>query len=411
MGMRSLIAALSLVFVAGWATQGCSTNAQKIEPETRGKRGESCLARNDCDSGLACLNGICAKNEFNIDVAVKQCTRVECKETEDCCGGKSTEAPDKCQGRNEICDSANQRFPNCVTGATCTDATAADICGAGTCMPGMCLGAGQVGNTCEVASDCPANTCVIPVGETLGTCSLSGATCTSASGCTMPTCSNRTCNCINPVYDPNDPICFDEDCTDICLLRCEDSLCVEDKSCKTDSDCLALGLQICDGGRCVECLKKTDCDVDAEETCEDGFCKKPCKYNEECPLFYACNDGDCVYNGCEDDRDCILAASRNVQVDGEGQAAVAGSPDDPRLYKCLASDSDPDHKTCKIPCENDGSCGQFQVCDAGYCKFVGCETDEQCRNYLGIANQATTDAKPYVPQAKCELPPGAEKAK
>ena len=169
---------------------------------------------------------------------------------------------------------------------------------------------------------------------------------------------------------------------------------------------MALGLQVCDGTRCVECINKNDCDADAEETCEDGFCKKPCKYNEECPLFYECSEGDCVYSGCHDDRECILAASRNVQVDGEGQAAVAGSPDDPRLYKCLASDSDPDHKICKIPCENDGSCGQFQVCDAGYCRFVGCDTHEQCRNYLGIANQATTDAKPYVPQARCELPPG-----
>src|SRR5690349_10817941 len=103
MALRSLIAALSLVFVAGWSVQGCSTNAHKIEPETRGKRGKSCLARNDCAAGLACINGICAKNEFNISVTAKQCTRVECDTTDDCCGGKATEAPTKCDGRNEIC--------------------------------------------------------------------------------------------------------------------------------------------------------------------------------------------------------------------------------------------------------------------------------------------------------------------
>jgi hypothetical protein len=166
---------------------------------------------------------------------------------------------------------------------------------------------------------------------------------------------------------------------------------------------LALGLQICDGGRCVECVKSTDCDQDNDETCEKGVCHKPCKQNEECPLFYECSKGDCVYHGCNDDRECILAAARNVQtVPGEGQAAASNSADDPRLYKCLPNDADPDHKTCKIPCENDGSCGQFQVCDKGYCKFVGCDSDEQCRNYLGISNQMTSDSKPFISTAKCE---------
>jgi hypothetical protein len=93
-------------------------------------------------------------------------------------------------------------------------------------------------------------------------------------------------------------------------------------------------------------------------------------------------------------------------TNGNPQAAGA---DDPRLYKCLANDADPDHKTCKIPCENDGSCGQFQVCDAGYCKFVGCDSDEQCRNYLGIANQMTSESKPYVAKAKCVDPADAIK--
>lgn len=399
-----------MVFVAGWSLQGCSTNAQKIEPETRGKRGESCLARNDCSSGLACINGMCAKNEFNISVTAKQCTRVECAEIEDCCGSKATEAPAKCEGRNEICDPANQRFPDCVA-TICTTANEATVCGQGTCQPGSCTGGTSPGTACETAADCPKDTCNLITGF----CTVNTIySCTSDLQCPGATasCSTRTCNCVNPVFDPSDPICTDEECEDVCLLRCEDSLCVEDQSCKTDTECLALGLQICDGGRCVECTDKTECDEDADETCEDGFCKKPCKYNEECPLFHECNSqGDCEYSGCHDDRECILAASRGVVVDGEGQAAVEGGTDDPRLYQCLASDSDPDHKTCKIPCENDGSCGQFQVCDDGYCKFVGCDSDEQCRNYLGIANQVTSDTKPFVAQAKCVDPIEAASAK
>jgi hypothetical protein len=116
-----------------------------------------------------------------------------------------------------------------------------------------------------------------------------------------------------------------------------------------------------------------------------------------------------VYVGCNDDRECILAASRGLGTGGTSGNPQAAGADDPRLYQCLANDSDPKHKTCKIPCENDGSCGQFQVCDEGYCKFVGCENDEQCRNYLGIANQMTSESKPYVAKAKCVDPAAASK--
>lgn len=401
MGLRSVFALVALLAVPALGLQGCSKAAQKIEPETRGKRGETCLARNDCASGLACLNGICAKNEFNIDVTAKQCTRIECEATVDCCGTKSTKAPAKCTGRDQICDLANSLIPGCIDTNSCT--ATSDTCGDGTCGLGSCSVNGQGGgSTCETTADCSPNTCETPVGATYGMCSLTLATCTATAPCAQPTCGNRRCDCRNPLYDETAPICTDPECDDICLLRCEDSLCIEDQSCKTNAECLALGLQVCDGGRCVECSKDSECDVDNKETCNAGLCHKPCKFNEECPLFSECKQGDCVYSGCHDDRECILAASR--QTTGDGEAAVAGSADDPRLYKCLANDADAAHKTCKIPCENDGSCGQFQVCDAGYCKFVGCDSDEQCRNYLGIFNEMTSDAKPFVPQAKCVAP-------
>ena len=397
MGLRSFIAVVSVFAVSALGLQGCSKAAQKIVPDTRGKRGETCLARNDCDTGLACLGNICAKNEFNIEVTAKQCTRIECDVTEDCCGTKATEAPVKCDGRNEICEPENRLLPGCVT-TTCTSSATCQgggVCPMGTCQGGLSTGA------CATAGDCPRDTCNLATGS----CTLSGSVCTTDASCpyytSIVSCSQRVCNCQNPVYDPTDPICSDPDCEDICLLRCQDSLCLEDKSCKTDAQCLALGLQICDGGRCVECTKNSECDVENDETCEAGACHKPCKQNEECPLFNDCVKGDCVYRGCSDDRECILAAARVSQENPQVQAAVSGA-DDPRLYKCLPNDADPKHNTCKIPCENDGSCGQFQVCDKGYCKFVGCDSDEQCRNYLGIANQMTSEAKPYVSTAKCE---------
>lgn len=398
MGVRSLIAVLAVGLTFGMVA--CSKDPQKIVPETRGKRGETCLARNDCNSGLACINNICAKNEFAIDVAVNQCVRIECTGDEDCCGDKPTSAPAKCKDRTLICETP--QVADCSP-TICTDATEASLCGAGTCQLGTCS------NTfaeCSDATDC-ADTCVIPVGAVSGTCAVAGTYCTSALNCTG-SCSTRTCDCSNPDYMPSHEICSDPDCMDICLLRCEDQLCVEDDSCEVDSDCFSVGLQICDGGRCVQCTEDEECDTDADETCEQGMCHRPCKYNEECGLFEECNSaGDCEYVGCRSSRECILAAARINDGIGTLQSLPGGGSDDPRLYECLPSDSEAGINVCKIPCENDGSCGQQQVCDGGYCKFIGCEDDEDCRAYLGISNQITNEAKPYVTQAKCEPPIGA----
>lgn len=391
MGVRSLIAVLAVGLTFGMVA--CSKDPQKVQPETRGKRGETCLARNDCDTGLACINGICAKNEFGIDVAVKHCDRIECTADEDCCGDKATAAPAKCKDRTLICETPTVQ--DC-TQTICSDVNEDTVCGEGTCRLGTCSNTGM---QCASVTDC-ADTCVIPVDAVIGQCAQSLASCTSDLNCTG-SCSTRTCDCTNPEYDPADPICADEDCIDICLLRCRDQLCVQDDSCEIDSDCFNAGLQICDGGRCVQCTADSDCDEDADETCESGQCHRPCKFNEECGIFEECNGaGDCEYVGCRSDRECILAAARGLD-NGEGPNEPVGRGDDPRMFKCLPSDTESGINTCKIPCENDGSCGQFQVCDGGYCKFIGCENDEECRAYLGIANQVTSEAKPYVATAQC----------
>jgi hypothetical protein len=396
MGVRSVLALLSLVSLCSLA--GCSKDPQKVEPETRGKRGENCQARNDCQSGLACLNGICAQNEFSIDVAVKQCDRIDCGETSDCCGDKPTEAPTKCNQRETTCTST---VADCSPTQVCTSNT---VCGDGVCRPatlGTCSGTLAV--SCETVDECQ------DVCSADGICTLSGTTCTEATEatdcsyhaynttatCVTPT---RTCNCANPQYHPEDPICSDPDCDDLCLLRCEDERCVTDRSCEVNADCATFGLPMCVTGRCVECEGSADCGDD--ETCEEGVCHKPCAHNEECPLFNECNleSGECEYVGCTSDRECVLSASANSN---NPEAAPPSSSEDPRLQKCLPSESDPSIKTCKIPCENDGSCGAQSVCDNGYCKFIGCETAEECRAYLGIANQTPTDARPFVPTAVC----------
>jgi hypothetical protein len=122
-----------------------------------------------------------------------------------------------------------------------------------------------------------------------------------------------------------------------------------------------------------------------------GECKRPCEFNEECPFFWQCVAGQCVETGCTSDRECVLAAG----------SANPGGFEDGCLQRCLASDEDPTINTCKIPCENDGACSQFQVCAEGYCKFVGCQEHEECRAYLGVEREMPSDARPFVTQAVC----------
>jgi hypothetical protein len=76
---------------------------------------------------------------------------------------------------------------------------------------------------------------------------------------------------------------------------------------------------------------------------------------------------------------------------------------------------DPDVKYCRVPCENDAECidpiydvaqgvigPRFQVCDTdGFCKFIGCTSDAECRAYLGLENQTPTDDRPFVATAVC----------
>lgn len=396
MGARSLIALVWVVSLFSLA--GCSKDPTKFEPSTRGKRGENCQARNDCQDGLACLNGICGINEFSVNVAVKHCDRIECATTADCCGDKPTEVLEKCNARATTCTSI---FPGCTATTVCTsDAN----CGGqgGTCRPaaatGTCSGGGVSGLTCTVATDCQ------DVCKSTGTCSYSGTTCTANTDCTYytsvaGTCvrPSRTCNCTNPAYNPSAAICTDPDCVALCTLRCDDERCVADRSCKVDTDCGA-ATPFCSDGQCVQCTEDDDCGDG--KSCDSGVCHARCKHNEECSAFYECNadSGECEYAGCKSDRECILAATGTSQPPS---SVPTSSGEDARLLKCLPSEADPMHKTCKVPCENDGSCGEQSVCDAGFCKFIGCETAEDCRAYLGLVGQVPSVAKPYVTTAVC----------
>jgi hypothetical protein len=362
----------------------CKDAAQQVQPLAQGQRGEACQARNDCEGGLACILGVCSKNDFELTSSAKQCDRVDCQADADCCGTKALTAPAKCDNRISICSTPT--LAGCVS-TTCTDSSS---CGTGSCGSGYCSnGAG----TCSAGSDC-ADTCVT------NTCTRTGFSCTADADC-GGVCSGRYCSCTNPEYNPTHPICTDPDCVNVCTLRCQEERCVTDTSCKTDTDCTTSTKRLCSAGNCVQCSADTDCNVSAGEACKSNVCKKPCVADEQCPLFQSCQAGDCVATGCKSDRECVLAANGD-NGSGGSSSIVSSSTQDARLSKCLPSDTNPALNTCKIPCENDGSCGsEFQVCDKGFCRFIGCETDADCRAYLGIANEVQNDSQPYISRAVC----------
>jgi len=371
--MRTFWTLLVVFGITGVASCNQDTKTT-VTPAGRGARGETCEARNDCSGGLACVTGTCSRNDFDISVSAMHCDRVQCEDDKDCCGDRPREAPAKCANRNSICLTPS------VGDCSSISCTSDDQCGDGSCPTGTCTFSSE---SCDEAGDCPADACVGNY------CVYSGYYCTDDSNCLgADSCSYRVCNCTNPDYNPSDPICSDPECEDVCTLRCDDELCVPDTSCESDDDCIGSVADICEDKRCVECVENDDCS-DPDEECVNNFCEKPCEVNEECPLFHACEEGECVERGCGSDTECILAASR------------AGGGEDPRLYQCLPSEGDSDMNVCKLPCENDSGCATFEVCDDGYCVFIGCKTDEECRAYFGIENEESDDAKPYITKAVC----------
>lgn len=241
---------------------------QQIEPASQGGRGESCLARNDCKSGLACVNQRCSKNDFDIKTTAKSCDLIECESAEDCC--KLYQSP-QCDTWKDGCDSGDDNF--------CT------------------------------------------------------------------------------IYDSN---CSCD------AYACDDNRCTASDTCTDDFDCF--GGATCVGGECVECDTDTDCgdgNVCVAKRCEAG-----CERNEQCPLFHACTDGKCEETGCTSDRECIAAAG-----------------DNPLALEAKCKDTE-----CEIACNNDAECGTYSVCEDGTCSFIGCESDDECRYFLGVSSEETLQA-------------------
>jgi len=354
----------------------------------RGERGSSCnstadcaddltcIVTDDCPAGVACANKTCQPSNFNLTGTGKSCHIIECTTKKDCCGEKPLQAPAKCANRDSIC--SKPTLPGCTTGLTCLPG--GTTCGEGTCASKCSYD----GKACTTVADCATNTCD-PV---TNTCKLTLLDCSSGSAACLAVSNNcqSTCACANPDYKPASEICTDPDCEDICGFTCKEDRCVVDDSCLEDAECPAT-TPFCVANACVECAKDMDCD---DEKCINGHCGPRCKADTQCGVFEACQGGECVHVGCRSDRECVLAA----------RAQNSASAQDPRLAKCSIVN---EIGTCVMPCDIDAQCAPTEVCSEGTCKYIGCETDAECKTIAGLHDlPVSTPERPWVTTAVCK---------
>jgi hypothetical protein len=125
-----------------------------------------------------------------------------------------------------------------------------------------------------------------------------------------------------------------------------------------------------------------------------GSCETPCQNDGQCGLFEACQAGECIYVGCRADRECsLIPDARLVPL----PVAV-----DPRLLRCHTENG---VGRCLIPCQTDSQCGLTEVCSGGLCKYIGCETTEECPAILGVHEQVTSGDHPWVASVECRAEP------
>jgi Cys-rich repeat protein len=247
------------------AIYGCS----KDDPAVRvSQKGEACQVTNDCSAGLACIPmpggavSICTVGAFQISQTAKECAITECSVAADCC-----QTPPS----------------NCPT----------------------------------LAMECAADAGVV-----------------STSACQQ---FDLLCKC------------------DTTRIDCESNKCVN--KCTTDTECISGGTgRKCAGGRCVQCALDSECS--SGQQCLNGTCQAPCMTDGDCAGFQRCQSGRCVEGGCQTDRECV-ASTRNVEATcgTDGKCIVpcqtdleCGNPKSYSFFSCIQN------QCIYTGCQNDKDC-------------------------------------------------------
>lgn len=248
-----LFGATALGITAG---VGCA----KSDSTTRhSARGEECSTTSDCNDGLSCVpragagGGVCVQGDFKVSPTAKECAVIQCSQATDCC----PTPPASCASEQQSCNQG-------VTSA------------------------------CDYV--------------------------------------NRYCKCDGSKWS------------------CDNGSCKS--QCSTTADC-AVGT--CMGGQCVQCTDDAQCTNG--NVCNNNLCTPPCKSDTDCSSFNRCTDGKCVASGCETDRECI-AATKNVTAVCKSNACLVpcqtdlecGNPQDYHFYSCIKN------QCIYVGCQTDKEC-------------------------------------------------------
>jgi hypothetical protein len=257
---------------------------------------------------------------------------------------------------------------DCAGGLACIEQVCVDP-SADAGVPGRRGGVGEscrATNDCESGLACLGNVCApAEVGLSVTGMGCYRVECETKDECCAdfrpsPSCPLYEMDCdADPIYCPT----YRSLC--LCNRDCQDSLCVDlPPPCESHAECVSFIAPFCVAGVCSECAEHGDCAGESDR-CVGGVCQAPCSRDEQCPLLHACQDGECVEVGCGSDRECAFLRRDERAVCRDGG--------------------------CSVPCARDADCAtspgsdSFQVCEAGECVFVGCESDAECRALLGLS--------------------------
>jgi hypothetical protein len=241
----------SVLVAAFVAVYGCSKDDA---PSARiSQKGEACQVTNDCAGGLACIPvpsgnvSICTVATFAITQTARECAVIQCTTPADC----TPTPPSSC--------------PNLL------------------------------------------NTCAADAGSA------------SVTAC-----------------EQYDALCK----PDTTKIDCVQNKCIN--KCTTDLECVSTSAgKKCAGGQCVQCAGDSDCS--SGQQCLTGSCQSPCQGDGDCAGFQRCNAGKCTESGCQTDRECV-AATRNVEATcgTDGKCIVpcqtdneCGNPKDYTFFSCI----------------------------------------------------------------------------
>jgi len=327
------------------------------EERRRGGLGESCTAANDCSHGLACFAQRCVQSALPSDDGGAQ-------------PGASTlpSAGARCGARSE-----------CATGLSCLDNVCRPMT-VGTVDPNARF-SGR-GESCRAKNDCaPGLACVaatcrevdVPLTHTQKGCYR--VECAVQADCCAAFVPNEKCETYRQNCETDPIFCNTYRSLCECGKDCVEELCVTTPpGCQTSAECTSMQTPFCLEGNCRQCDRDEAC-LDDGERCVQGMCLAACTLDENCPALHSCKEGKCTLTGCTTDRECAFAEQSPLAVCRMGKCQVPCAVDS----DCAASES-----VNPRPGDETDPRLALQVCEAGQCVFVGCESNTECRALLSL---------------------------